>query len=109
MIAFDCMGKFAFIMRILTKLVYYVRIIIPIILIVMIIVDLVKVVIGSADEKTKKEATNKAGKRIIYAVLVFLIPTIVSFIFTSLDKHMTSDNNGTPTDWISCWNYYYNK
>lgn len=106
MIAFDCVGNLGFIMRILVALLKYVKIIVPIILIVMIIVDLAKVIVSNVDEKAKKEASSKAVKRLMYAVIVFLIPTVINFIFRSLDRYVTNDNKGTPTSWISCWNYY---
>ena len=106
MIAIDCVNNLGFIMRILVAVIKYVRIIVPIILIVMIIVDLTTGMIGSTDEKAKKEASSKAGKRLIYAIIVFLIPTVINIIFKNLDSLVADDNKGTPTSWISCWNYY---
>ena len=106
----DC-GKLGFVLRILAKLVYYVRIIVPIILIVMIIIDLAKVVVnGNADDKAKRDAFSKAVKRTIYAVLVFLIPVLINYIFKKVED-FTTDNGGsstTSTSWVSCWRQYYN-
>ena len=67
--------------------------------------------LADADDKAKTEATNKAVKRIIYALLVFLIPTIISFIFKTIENYSSKDSNisTTPTSWVSCWNYFYNK
>ncbi len=106
MIAIDCIGKLGFIMRILVAIVKYVKILVPILLIVMIVFDLVKVVVGNVDDKAKKEASGRAVKRLMYAVIVFLIPTIVKYVFITLEPQIDNDNNGTPTSWISCWNYY---
>ena len=105
MLAVDC-ENMGFIFRIVVKLLFYIRIIVPILLIVLIVFDLAKVVTGSADDKAKSEAVSKAGKRLIYAVLVFLIPTVINFIFKTIERYEPKDGNGTSTSWISCWNYY---
>ena len=107
MIAFDCINDLGFIMRIATHLVYYLGIIVPLLLIVLIVFDFFKVVIGKADEKEKSEAIGKATKRLIYAVIIFLIPTVIRFTFKEYERIVHGDNLGNPTDWISCWNYYY--
>ena len=109
MILVDCINSLGFVMRIITRLVYYLRILIPVILIVLIMFDLAKVVISNEDEKAKKEVSSKVVKRLIYAVIIFLIPTIVSFIFTRLVRLPSDDLNGDPTSFVSCWQYYYNQ
>ena len=85
---------------------------IPIILIVLIVFDFFKVVVGHADEKEKKEALNKALKRIIYATIVFLVPTIVNIVFQKIEP-VSVDKKGnitsTSTSYLGCWNYYYTK
>lgn len=103
--------KMGFILRIVTKLVYYLGIIIPILLIVLITYDLAKVMVSNVDEKVKKDASNKAVKRFIYAIIIFLIPTIFKFIFRTLDDYIKPDDKtGTNTSsWVSCWNYYINE
>ena len=106
MILVDCINDLGFIMRIIVRLVYYVRILVPIILILLIVVDLAKVVTGNADDKAKSEAMNKAGKRIIYAVIIFLVPLVVNFIFKRIEQVSPDKDNGTPTSWVGCWNYF---
>ena len=85
--------------------------IIPIILIVMITIDLVKVVASpNADDKEKKEAFEKSIKRFLYAVLVFLLPTIINIILNKIEP-LTSDSttDTTSTSWVGCWQRYYNE
>lgn len=106
MLSVSC-NNIGFILRIIATLVFYIRIIIPVLLIVLIIFDFVKVITGSADEKAKSEATSKAVKRIIYAVIVFLVPVVINFIFKTIENYAPRDNNGTPTSWVSCWTQYY--
>jgi len=108
----DVCNEASFILRIVVKLVKYMHIIIPIILIVMISFDLFKVFVGQADEKAKKEASNKAAKRLIYAMIVFFVPTIINFVFKKIDSATSNQTNAistTSTSWIHCWNVEYNK
>lgn len=63
--------------------------IIPIILILMIMLDLTKNVIANKDDEMRKNF-QIAIKRIIYAVALFLVPTIVNFVIHGLGE-FTSD------------------
>lgn len=58
-------------------------IIIPIGLIILLTIDFAKAVI-SGDESAQKKTFNLATKRIMYAVIVFFVPTIVSIVNTVL-------------------------
>ncbi len=101
-----------FLLRITVKIVKYMHIIVPIILVIMVIFDMFKAMVGQADEKAKKEATTKAAKRLIYATIVFLIPTLISIIFTKLDTLSNTNTQGTSTtstSWTTCWLAEYNK
>lgn len=68
--------------------------ILPIIVIVMFMVDAFKVVTDGKSDSLK-EVFNKNVKRLISALVVFMIPSIMNFIFTSL---VTMDVN-----FASCW------
>ena len=100
-------NNIGFLLRIIAEILFYVRIVVPILLVVLVIFDLVKVVVGGADDKAKKEATNKIVKRLIYAVIVFLVPTLLNFIFKTIEKYGPNDGNGTSTSWVSCWTEVY--
>lgn len=76
---------------------------VPIILIVLIVLDLSKIVTaGNLDDKMKKEVTNKIVTRIIFAVLIFLVPTVVRLVFTILPMP-ESDWNVNNVSWKDCW------
>jgi len=77
---------------------------IPIILIVLIILDLAKIVTaGNAnDEKVKKEVTSKIVTRLVFAVLIFLVPTIIKFIFGVLPLPDNAQT-GEGSTWRTCW------
>ena len=74
---------------------------IPIILIVLSVVDIAKIVTaGNIDDKLKKEVGNKIITRLIYAVIIFLVPTIVSLIFRFVPLEQGKINGVT---WGDCW------
>ena len=65
---------------------------IPIIIIVLTIIDVAKVATaGNVDDKMKKETSQKIVSRLIYAIIVFLVPTVVSLVF----RLVNTSSNGT--------------
>ncbi len=101
-----------FIIGTVANVIKIVRWVIPILLILYITFDLFKVVTTTPDDKAKREAFNKIIKRIIYAVIVFLVPTVINIVLLKIEP-ITRDGNGnitnTSTSYLGCWNYYYNK
>lgn len=75
-----------------------VKIAVPVILIIMGMLDFAKAVISN-DEKGMKESQNKFIKRIIAAIAIFLIVSIVQFIFKIIN---TNDTN-TMVSCIDCF------
>ena len=77
--------------------------IIPIILVVLIILDIAKIVTaGNIDDKLKKEVTGKITTRIIFAVIIFLVPAIIRLLFDYVpvkNKDVTFDG----ATWKDCW------
>ena len=64
------------------------KIVIPILLIILGMIDLGKAVISS-DEKAIKSSTKSLTMRIIAAVVIFFIPTLISFVFTLVSAFNT--------------------
>lgn len=77
---------------------------IPIILIVLGTIDLGKAVIASKEEEIKK-AQQMLIKRLIYAVAVFFVVTIVSLVFSLFDKTKDANFTGISNNWLECWNW----
>ena len=73
---------------------------IPIILIVIGTFDIMKAVIASKEDEIKA-AQKLLIKRVVYAVVIFLIPTIVYFVFNIVSN--TDGIDGTGNFW-DCWN-----
>lgn len=68
---------------VLKEVLKVVFLVVPIILIVLVIIDVVKNVIAKSEDDMKKNI-NLAIKRIIYAVAVFFVPTIVSIFMNAI-------------------------
>ena len=104
MVLFEC-SNLNFILRIVAYLFKIIQWIVPIILIVLVTFDLLKGMIGG-DEKKSKEASSKAVKRLLYAVILFLVPLLVRFIFREVARISPSGFGGetSATSWIDCFN-----
>jgi len=72
--AFQIMGYFLFV----------VKIAIPLLLIILGTIDFSKAVFTS-DDKSSKEAISQFVKRIIIAVIIFIIPTVFNFLFSLVE------------------------
>jgi len=100
-----CDPDFVAILRIVRWVVNIISFAIPIILIVVCILDIAKIVTaGNVDDKLKKEVTSKVVTRIVFAIIILLVPTIVGLIFRLIpvkdsDKNVTL--NGAT--WGDCW------
>ncbi len=97
-------GDFQFIANIISYLFTFVKYVIPVALIILAVIDVVKVVINP-DDKNKKEAGSKIAKRLIYAVVLFLVPTLAKLVFMALDGNSPTDYNSKNSayDKVSIW------
>lgn len=84
------MGNIVLIVKFVLMIIQWV---VPIVLIVLGTIDLVKAVIAGKEEDIKKNQTALI-KRVIAAVIVFLVPLIVSILMGWLGNK----------DWRACWN-----
>ena len=90
-----CTGGVSQIVALAKMVIKVLQIAVPIGLIVMGTIDMAKAVIAG-DEKKMKEAQKPFIKRIIAAIIVFLIPIIVNMVLSSVT---TGNSEG-----IDCWN-----
>lgn len=90
-----CTGGIASVVGLAKMVIKVLQLVVPIGLIIMGTIDMAKAVIAG-DEEKMKEAQKPFIKRIIAAVIVFLIPIIVNMVLS----FVTTGNS----DWIDCWN-----
>ena len=109
MLLFDCYSTaIKPVFRIAAKLVHILQYVLPILLIVLIIFDVAKLVTTiNIDDKAKKSVLEKAAKRLLYAVIIFLIPTIINYFLSNVFKATSEDNKNN--NWLACWTHYYNE
>ena len=79
---------------------------IPCVLIVLGTIHMFKAM-TSGDEKATKEAPQKFIRRLIYAVVAFLIPFIISLVFTFVGKMINDEaaqqGKTTYDNFFGCW------
>ena len=98
-----CPEELASIIAIIKWVINVICWVIPIILIVLCILDIAKIVTaGNIDDKLKKEVTGRITTRIIFAVIIFLVPTIVSILFQFIPVSGKEVNLDGVT-WRDCW------
>lgn len=79
---------------------------IPLVLIVLGTIDMFKAM-ASGDEKKTKEVQKTFVRRLIYAVVAFLIPFIISLAFTFVGKMIgdesAQEGKNTYDNFFACW------
>ena len=95
-----CYG-FDFLIRIIKDGIFkIVQVVIPIILIVLCTFDLGRAVIGS-DDKENKKLFKRILRRLVFAILIFFIVTVINLIFTMVGN---ITENEDLIRWSQCWN-----
>ncbi len=79
-----------------------VQIVIPIILLLLGTIDLGKAIIAN-DDKDVKAAQGRLIKRVIYAILIFFIVTIVSLVMGLVAEGSNDTDNADDDGWQECW------
>lgn len=93
-------GSLGPVLRIVNIIINIIWIGIPIILIILGSIDLGKAVISSKEEEVKK-AKKAFINRLIYAIAVFAVVWLVTFIFDQVAKLGLDDAD--TASWKSCW------
>ena len=87
------------VLRLLKNVMNLLWILIPIGLLLFGVIDLGKAVIASKEDEMKK-AQGTLIKRVVYAIAVFLLFTIVSLVMNKLGDSATGNDT---TTWAKCW------
>lgn len=96
-------GSLGPVLRIVNIIINIIWIGIPIILIILGSIDLGKAVISSKEDEVKK-AKKAFINRLIYAIAVFAVVWLVTFIFDQVAKLGLKDvDTSTMESWQSCW------
>lgn len=100
-LAVSC-SDLGFVIRIVKYLIKLVRYIVPIALIALTVFDFTKG-ISSTDNKLSDKAKSNMVKRVILAVVIFLIPEMVNLIFNVININTSGSHLYGPKDYIACF------
>ena len=94
-----CNEVMQMIFEIVIKVLEVVRFLIPIILIIFCTIDIFKIIVSKKEDEIKK-LRKDVFMKIIYAVIIYLIPVLVPFVLGIFDRlfPMEYDNS-----WKNCW------
>ena len=83
---------------------------VPLLLVVLGTIDMFKAVTHADDEKATKEATRSFIRRLIYGVIIFLVPFFVRLVLNFVESNFISNNEDvSATSWLECWNHVEDK
>ena len=87
------------VVSVIHNVVEIIRFAVPVLLIIFGTIDLAKAVIAGKEDEMKKAQTTLI-KRVIYAIALFLVVTIVIFVMGLLP---VGGDDGVDTTWQQCW------
>lgn len=96
------------ILRIVAFILKLVQWAIPILLIALSTFDFVKAIMAN-DEKDMEKAKSSVGKRLVYAIVVFLVPVVIRLAFRLVSGNFNNGGLTGATDWISCFSQALNE
>lgn len=94
-----CNEDMQMIFEIVIKVLEVVRFLIPIILIIFCTIDIFKIIVSKKEDEIKK-LRKDVFMKIIYAVIIYLIPVLVPFVLGIFDRLFPMDYDDS---WRSCW------
>lgn len=99
-----CNSDMQMILNVVIKLLDVIHFFVPIVLILLCTVDVFKIVVSKKEDDIKK-LRNGIMWKIIYSIVIFLIPYFVPFILGAVDKILPMDYDDS---WYECYNYVKN-
>jgi p-aminobenzoyl-glutamate transporter AbgT len=99
----DFCGSLGPVIKLLTTVFKLLQWGIPIVLILLGAIDLGKAVMASKEDEMKK-AQSTLIKRVVYAVVIFFLFTIVGLVMGLVGD---SETGAETESWSKCWNKYY--
>lgn len=104
----DVCGTIMPVLRIIALLIKIIQWAVPIILIVFATFDFVKATMASEDKDMEK-AKSSVATRLIYAVVIFLVPVVIRLIFSLISSNIPGGNYVGPGAWINCFEQALNE
>lgn len=99
-----CNSDMQMILNVIVKILDVIHFFVPIVLILLCTVDVFKIVVSKKEDDIKK-LRNGIMWKIIYSIVIFLIPYFVPFILGAVDKILPMDYDES---WYECYKYVKN-
>ena len=96
-------GSIMPVLRIVVLLIKIIQWAIPMLLIVFATFDFIKATMAN-EEKDMDKVKTSVTKRLIYAVVVFLVPTVANLIFELVSQNVSGGDYFGPMEAIKCYN-----
>lgn len=96
-----CSKEIQLVLGIIITILDLIKFLVPLLLIILCTIDLFKLIVTKKEDEIKK-LRKDIFRKIIYAVIIYLIPFIVSFIFNFANKILPIEYDNS---WEKCWNY----
>lgn len=98
---FMCDSNVQEIFNIIIQVLDVVHFFVPIVLIIFCTADIFKIIVSKKEDEVKK-LRNDVFWKIGYAILIYLIPYLVPFVLSSVDKILPMDYDNS---WKECYDY----
>ena len=96
-----CSSDMQMILNIIITLLDLVKFFIPILLIIYCTIDIFKIIVSKKEDEIKKLRKDIFNK-ILYSVLIYLIPVLIPFILNIINNLIPM---GYDNSWKDCWNF----
>ena len=96
-----CSMEMQEILGIIITILNVIKFIVPIVLIILCTIDIFKIIVSKKEDEIKKLRKDIFNK-IIYSVLIYLIPVLIPFILNIINNLIPM---GYDNSWKDCWNF----
>ena len=96
-----CSMEMQEILGIIITILNVIKFVVPIILIILCTIDIFKIIVSKKEDEIKKLRKDIFNK-ILYSVLIYLIPVLIPFILNIINNLIPM---GYDNSWKDCWNF----
>jgi len=96
-----CSMEMQEILGIIITILNVIKFLVPIILIILCTIDIFKIIVSKKEDEIKKLRKDIFNK-ILYSVLIYLIPVLIPFILNIINNLIPM---GYDNSWKDCWNF----
>ena len=96
-----CSMEMQEILGIIITILNVIKLLVPIILIILCTIDIFKIIVSKKEDEIKKLRKDIFNK-ILYSVLIYLIPVLIPFILNIINNLIPM---GYDNSWKDCWNF----